>query len=359
MNQKRVKVLIAASGTGGHIFPAIHVAKAILKLSPQSEITFVGTGRPLEQKLIGGAGFNLRTVGITGLSGRGLMGAFKFLIKLPSALYKTFNLIRGVTPDLVFGFGGYGSFLPVTVARILGIPTWIHEAEASPGLANRVLGWYVDRISTAFPGTDFPKRKVSNYGHPVRAELLAVPKERVLSSPAKVLVVGGSQGARALDNGIIELAPKLAGLNIEITHQTRPENLELVEGALKKAGVRCRVLNFIEDMAQAYADSDVIIARSGAGTVAEIAVVNRPTIFVPLPSSQGGHQMVNAQVLASRGKAIIIAEGDGFSERLLAGLIEALDPQRYRAMVAAPGPNQPVDAAMKIAEESLGIIGIK
>jgi UDP-N-acetylglucosamine--N-acetylmuramyl-(pentapeptide) pyrophosphoryl-undecaprenol N-acetylglucosamine transferase len=349
-------ILIAAGGSGGHIFPAIHVAKAILIQNPRAKISFVGTGRPLEEKLIGGAGFTLDTIKVTGLVGRGLKGVFQFVCNLPGGIWSVLRLIRSKKPDMVFGFGGYGSVLPVLVARLMGIQTWIHEAEASPGLANRFLGSISHRISTAFPNKHFAVKKVIHSGHPVRADLLNVNKIKKLGSPAKILIVGGSQGARALDIAVIELAPRLNSLNIEITHQTRPENLGAVELALKNAGVRAKVVNFIQDMAKAYDESDIIIARSGAGTVAEIAVVNRPSIFVPLPSSQGGHQLVNAEVLASIGKAKIVKEGEGFSENLFLTLKELLVPSCFDRMIEAPGSGQPLDAATVIAKESLKLL---
>jgi UDP-N-acetylglucosamine--N-acetylmuramyl-(pentapeptide) pyrophosphoryl-undecaprenol N-acetylglucosamine transferase len=350
------KILIAAGGTGGHIFPAIHVAKAILNQSPKAEISFVGTGRPLEEKLIVGAGFPLSTIKVTGVAGRGFKGIIEFLYHLPGAVWSVVKLIKSKKPDIVFGFGGYGSVLPVTIARLLGIKTWIHEAEASPGLANKFLGSISHKISTAFPNKVFAAKKVIHSGHPVRSDLLSVNKLKKIGSPARILVVGGSQGARALDNAVIELAPRLKSLDIEIVHQTRPENLGVVDLALKNAGVRAQVVNFIQDMAKAYEESDIIIARSGAGTVAEIAVVNRPTIFVPLPSSQGGHQYVNAEVLASIGKAKIVNEGEGFSDKLYETLKDLLAPSSYDKMIQAPGSGQSLDAATVIANESLKLL---
>lgn len=351
------RILIAAGGTGGHIFPALHVAAAIKNLNPSVVIEFVGTGRPLEEKLIVGAGYKLTVVPISGLVGRGLVGVIKFIFSFPGAFLKTWQLLSTFKPDLVFGFGGYSSFLPVTISWMRGIPTWIHEAEASPGLANKVLGFYVNRISTAFPSTAFSKSRSLATGHPVRVDLLSVSKMKALSkNPVKILIVGGSQGSRAIDEAMIEIAPKLAQKEVFITHQTRPENEEKVRQAYKNAGVTSQVVSFIKEMPSAYEDCDIIIARSGAGTVAEVAVINRPAIFVPLPSSQGGHQLVNAKILADLGKAIIVTEGESFSSSLWRTLETLTDLTEYKKMEDAPGPNISTNAAETIAKESLKLI---
>jgi UDP-N-acetylglucosamine--N-acetylmuramyl-(pentapeptide) pyrophosphoryl-undecaprenol N-acetylglucosamine transferase len=350
------RFLIAAGGTGGHIFPAIHVSKSILAREPNSKIMFVGTGRPLEDKLIAGAGFELRKIKMVGVSGRGLKGALEFMTVAPAAVFQTWRLISEFKPDLIFGFGGYGSFLPLTLGALRGIPTWIHEAEASPGLANKILGLYVDKISTAFNTGSFNAKKSIHTGHPVREDLLRVAKKGNLSSPPHLLIVGGSQGARSLDNSIIELAPQLAALNVSVLHQTRPENQQAVAAALVKSGVKHEVTSFISEMASAYDKADVVIARSGAGTVAELSVINRPSILVPLPSAQGGHQLVNAKCLADVGKGVIVEEGPNFGDRLLSAIKKYLEPSVYGAVVSRPGRVQPVNAADAVAEAAIEIV---
>ena len=350
------RFLIAAGGTGGHIFPAIHVAKSILAMAPNSKIIFVGTGRPLEDKLITGAGFELRKIKMVGVSGRGLKGILEFASVVPKAVFQTWKLISDFKPDLVFGFGGYGSFLPVTLGALRGIPTWIHEAEASPGLANKILGMYVDKISTAFNNVSFNPKKTIHTGHPVREDLLRVTKKSGLSSERNLLIVGGSQGARSLDNSVVEIAPQLAALNVSVVHQTRPENRQVVASALADAGVAHEVTSFISEMANAYDRADIIVARSGAGTVAELSVVNRPAILVPLPSSQGGHQLVNAKCLADVGKGVIVEEGADFGGRLLAAIKKYLEPSFYREVVNRPGREQPVNSAAAVASAALEII---
>ncbi len=357
MSVDNPRILIAAGGTGGHIFPALHVASSIKNLKPSSVIEFVGTGRPLEDKLIGGAGYKLTPIPVTGLVGRGFIGALKFVFSFPRAFLKTWRVLFNFRPDIVFGFGGYSSFLPVTIAKLRGIPTWIHEAEASPGLANRVLGLYVNKISTAFPSTAFSKSRSIATGHPVRSDLLTVSKKKSLTQDAKnILIVGGSQGARAIDDAMIEIAQKCAKKSLFITHQTRPENEDKVRQAYQNAGANAQVVSFIKEMSKAYNDCDVVIARSGAGTVAEVAVINRPAIFVPLPSSQGGHQLVNAKILADLGKARIVTEGVSFSSRLWSELESILDRTAHQAMEEARGPSVSINAAETIARESLKLI---
>lgn len=353
-----LKVLVAASGTGGHLIPALHIVRAIQSLRPGVVIEFVGAGRPLEEKLIVQNGFKRHIVSTTGVKRRGILGAIGFVARLPVGLFQSLKLLRRFRPDVVVGVGGYVSVLPVVVARLLRIPTWTHEAELHPGLANRVLGYFADRMSLSFAETKLRGRVKTQFtGHPVRPELRAVNRDaRSSGAPNKLLILGGSQGARGLDEAIPQIAETLRERGVEVVHQSRPENLDLVLNSYRAAKVRASVVSFIDDMAGAYDWSDVIISRAGASSVAEIACVNRPAIFVPYPFQQGTHQTDNAKSLVERKKALIVEENaPEFGRRLRESLEKILDPSTYNEMKSAPCEPRGLEAAEVIAK---GIIGL-
>ncbi len=345
------RILIAASGTGGHLFPALYIARAIQKLDPGVEIQFVGSGRPLEEKIIGATGMGRHVIDIVGVNRRGFRGLFEFLGKFPRAFLQTWNLLSKFKPQVVVGVGGYASVLPVALAWLRGIPTWIHEAELSPGLANRFLGYLATKSSTAFKDARMPRPARAVFsGHPVRAEILQVPKQIPEGSAiTHLLILGGSQGAESLDRGFVQLHSLLKELKLQIRHQARQVNVDAVRAAYAGAGVSATVSPFIEDMAEALSWADLVVARSGAGTLMELSVVNRPVIFVPLPT-RGIQQAANAKVLEAQGKALVVEEGPEFARRLGAALRFLSTPQNFFEMQARPGEQKCVTAAQTIAQ---------
>lgn len=372
MASSAVRVLIAASGTGGHLIPALHIAHALQAAAPGVQIEFIGSGRPLEQKIIAGAGFRINVISAAGIKRLGLRGLIRSLVLAPKAVLQVFALFRRFKPNLVIGVGGYVTFLPVTIARVMRVPTWIHEAELQPGMANAILACYATRVSVAFERSSIRAgaRRIFT-GHPVRPELLSVPPANVETGgqgpdpvsagrPRKILVLGGSQGADALDRACVELAALFRERELEVLHQCRAENMKLVEDAYRAAGVSARVIPFIEDMPAAYAWCDLILGRAGAGAVMEIAIVNRPAILVPYPFAQGDHQAANAATLVERHKAIMVRENAGsgdFVMRLRDALETILSPERYQSMLAAEAARR-VDAAQIIARESLALVKV-
>ncbi|MFN4895552.1 MAG: UDP-N-acetylglucosamine--N-acetylmuramyl-(pentapeptide) pyrophosphoryl-undecaprenol N-acetylglucosamine transferase [Pseudomonadota bacterium] len=353
LEQTPIKVFVAASGSGGHLIPALHIMRAIKAQKPDAKVECIGTGKPLEEKIIVENGFTRHIIKAAAIKQRGILGIIKFIFLLPIGVLQCFALFRRSKPDVVVGVGGYVSVLPVVVARLMGIATWAHEAELHPGLANRVLGYFAATMSTAFAETKIPGRaKVVFTGHPVRPELRDVDRVTLgPDAPKRLLVLGGSQGARGLDQAISDFAPLLHERGIEVVHQCRPENSELVVNAYRAAKVKASVVSFIDDMAGAYSWSDVIISRAGAGSVAEILCVNRPTIFVPYPFQQGTHQTDNASVLASLNKALIVEEGEPeFGKRLREALDTLLSLDTFRAMKEAPCEPRGLDAAESIAK---------
>lgn len=350
--QRPLKVLVAAGGTGGHLFPARHIAQALKAENPESQIEFIGSGRPLEEKIIDSQGFRRHVIETAGVKGLGTKGMLKFALSFPQAVCSVSRLLSSFQPDVVIGVGGYVTVVPVLLAALRGIPTMIHEAEIHPGMANAFLARFVKRITVSFAqATIRPASKVVVTGQPVRAEMkrfLSQPPH-LPEKPRKLLVVGGSLGARAIDQGMCDISPYLAEQGFVIVHQTRPESRDQVERVYQEAGVSAHVLSFIDQIDDAYAEADIIIARAGASTVMELTVVNRPVIFVPFPFAQDDHQTRNAQVLVEQGKALLIAEGVGFSERLRGALEELLTPGVYHRMVERPVTNRTIDAASHIA----------
>jgi len=353
------RIIVAASGTGGHLIPALHIVSALKRVAPGCVIEFIGAGRPLEEKLIVEKGYTRHTIASAGVKRRKIAGIVQFLMRLPKGLSRISSLYRSFRPDVVVGVGGYVSVLPVIVARLKGIPTWIHEAERQPGLANRVLAYFADTMSTAFADTAVKGRaQIVHTGHPVREELATVDSVSIRTdAPKRLLILGGSQGARGLDESVSHLAPLLAEKGIEVVHQCRPDAMELVVNSYRAAGVAAHVVSFIDDMAGAYDWSDVIISRAGASSVAEISCVNRPTIFVPYPFQQGTHQTDNAMVLVNQGKAVLVEETEpDFAGRLKGALERLLTVSVFKEMKGAPAPNRATNAASAIAEGILRLI---
>lgn len=351
-----VRVLVAASGSGGHLIPALHIIDALKSIQPSAVVECIGVGRPLEEKILGKHGLKRHIISSTAIKQRGVAGLLRFVVNLPKCVWQCIRLFRQFKPDVVVGVGGYASVMPVVVARFMRIPSWAHEAELRPGLANTVLGYFASTISISFEQTKIRGGANLEFtGHPVRPELASVERVEIRSaSPQRLLVLGGSQGAEGLDRAVDEIGSFLRERDVEVVHQCRSENVDLVINSYRAAGVKASVVSFIEDMAGAYDWADVIISRAGASSVAEIGCVNKPTLFVPYPYQQGTHQSDNAQCLVSAGKAVVVEELlANFGERLLTGLKEIFDEERYRTMKQASFEPRGLGASKTIA---LGIL---
>lgn len=353
------RIIIAASGSGGHLIPALHIARALRVSAPDAKIEFVGTGRPLEEKLVAPE-FPLHRVAAARVMQQGVRGLLKLLIAAPRAIRQLKEIFGAHPPDVVVGVGGYASVFPVLYAAARRIPCLIHEAERSPGLANRLLGPLVDVVSVARPECRiFGTRRRVNVGQPMRSGLSSIAQ--VHDVPRSLLVLGGSQGAAALDTAAAQLGSVLARFGMTVTHQTRADGMERVREAYRGVGVNTpTVLDFIDDMRETYERSDVVISRAGANSVRELEVIGRPVIFVPYPHAQGGHQEENAQSLCQQGRAVMCFEGENFGERLRTEL--ELLVQRgengeasgaYQAMQRAPHATRDERAAIEIATEIL------
>jgi len=357
MGTKGIKLIIAGGGTGGHIFPGIAVGKELLRRYPSSEALFVTGGRKIEDDILKDAGFSRVSIAVEGIKGRGFMKTIKAAVKLPCSFLQSIFIIRRFSPDIVFGVGGYSSGPVCLAARIMGVRTAIHEQNSYPGMTNRLLARFVDRIFISFKesGSYFPKEKVYVAGNPIRREFMQeTPGGQEGSKGFTVLITGGSQGASALNSAFIAALKmiKERGKDPLVIHQTGQADFENVLRRYRDEGLDGDVKSFIQDMPGAYRKADIVVGRAGAGTVFELAAMGKPSILIPYPFAADNHQVANARMLADAGGALMILQNDLDAERL-AGIIvgfmedrDSLKEMGERARKAA----RP-DAARDIADQ--------
>ena len=299
---ERRKVIIAGGGTGGHIYPGVAIARALEKLHPDIEVHFVGAKGGLEEKIIPREKFPLHTVQIGKLhKSVGLGARIKTLFQLPLAFLASAKILRSVKPVAVLGVGGFASGPLLFMSSLLGFRSLIWEPNAHPGMANRILARFVDECLLVFKdaGSLLSARKVTPVGLPVRPVM--VPHVRAEGQPLRILVFGGSQGARAI-NEVVSQSVSDGGdwLNgVELIHQTGPLDFPRIKGLYEeKAPKNVQVFEYLHDMDQKYAWADIVVCRAGASTVAEICACRKAAIFIPLPTAADDHQRKNAEVLA-------------------------------------------------------------
>lgn len=330
-------MLVAAGGTGGHLYPALAVAERFRALVEKSQVTFVGTERGLESGIVRKAGFPLEFVRAAPLRGGSLFFKLKGLLGLVHGMRDSFKLLKRLKPSVVMGVGAYVSGTVLLAAALRGTPTLILEPNAEPGLANKWLAPFVDEAACAWEETTryFGDKGVVT-GNPVRQSILDVPPLAEQGSTMRVLVFGGSQGSKVLNDALTASLPLLASASgrIELTHQTGSDHLVEVKNAYAgQKPVEARVTSYIDDMAEAYAWSDLVLARAGATTCAELAACGRPSLLVPL-SLAGRHQEANAEMLARAGAARWIRESELTPDELASQLMRLLDAPRERETMA-------------------------
>jgi UDP-N-acetylglucosamine--N-acetylmuramyl-(pentapeptide) pyrophosphoryl-undecaprenol N-acetylglucosamine transferase len=354
-----VRVLVAAGGTGGHLYPAIAVAAAIQTIAKGAEVTFVGTERGLESRIVPAAGFPLELVRARPLRGGTLLSKLEGIQGLFLGLVDAVRLVRRLEPSVAMGLGAYVSGAVVLAAALDGTPTLLLEPNAEPGLANRWLAPFVDEAACAWEETRryFGKKTVIT-GNPVRPEIAGIGPMRPQSAgEMRVLVFGGSQGSLALSRAFVASLARLAGnaARLAITHQTGPRAIEEVRRSYSDAGVEAQVLPYIEAMDQAYQNADLVVARAGATTCAELLCAGRPSLLVPLPLA-GGHQERNAELMAQSGAARFLRESELSPERLARELMALLEAPEERERMAerARAQGRP-DAAAAVARRLLDL----
>ena len=326
-----LRVVVAAGGTGGHVFPGIAVAQEVERRG--GEVLFLGTHEGIEADEVPRAGFRFEKLRVAKLKRVSLKKRLQALYLAPTAVVEAVKKIRGFAPDAVVGAGGYVSGPSVLAARLLGIPSLILEQNSIPGVTNRVLSRITDRSVVAFQeALDYLPRSV-NLGNPVRREIV----EKLTSSPTKksgkklsLLVIGGSQGARALNDAMAKIAPVLGEIGLRVVHATGRSDLSWVKRAYERCSVEARVSPFIRDMAEAYADCDLVFCRAGATTIAELTLVGKPALLVPFPFAADDHQTANAESLSRNGAAVSIPQGELTAPRLIHELRRFASEPTYR-----------------------------
>ena len=358
-----LRVVIGGGGTGGHLYPGIAIAREILARRPGAIVTFAGTARGIETKVVPREGFQLDLLRSAGLKGRSPIAALRGLALLPASAWDVWRILSRRTPDVVIGVGGYSSGPVVMVAALRRIPTLIAEQNAVPGLTNRLLSWVVSAAAVTFDSTvSFFGRRGFVAGNPVRPEFLSVgdaPPDGGTDGGgarrAQVLIFGGSQGAHAINVAMVEAAPRLAAAGgVDITHQTGERDVELVRRGYADAGLPARIEPFLYALDREMKNADVVVSRAGATTIAELTAAGRASILIPLPTAADDHQKKNAEVLARAGAAELIEQkaltGALLAERLLA---LAGDRPRRAAMAAAARRLARPDAAQAIVDRVL------
>jgi UDP-N-acetylglucosamine--N-acetylmuramyl-(pentapeptide) pyrophosphoryl-undecaprenol N-acetylglucosamine transferase len=356
----QLKILIAGGGTGGHVIPALSVARALVDRHC-AEVLLLGTARGLEMRLVPEAGFALRLIDVGPLKSVSLVTRLRTLSLLPASIFECKRLIREFQPGAVLGVGGYASGPAMVAALWLKIPTMVYEPNAMPGLANRLVGKRVQCAAINFPAAASWFRNAEVTGVPVRPEFFSLPAP---SAAPHLLIFGGSQGARIFNTQIPKVMPALLNAvpGLTVLHQCGERHTAATFEAYHASGAdpaRWQVRPFLTDMAAEFARAHLILSRSGATTVAEEAAAGKPALLVPFAAATDGHQRRNAEAMAQAGAAVMVEEKDlQIPEHLLAALTGLLnDPARLAAMSAAARTQAHPGAAERIADRLAELAG--
>lgn len=346
-------VIIAGGGTGGHIYPGIAIAQEFKRRNPNCEIVFIGTARGLENKIVPREGFKLELIEVAALKSVSIGRRIKSLLLLPKSFFAVRSLIQKYQPEVVIGVGGYASGPMLLIASLMGVPTMVAEQNALPGFTNRVLARFVKAAAVSFEeAKSYFRGKAEITGNPVRAEFFNVPA-KAPDAELNILITGGSQGARAINEAMIAALPLLEAHKdrLFITHQTGELDFEKVKAAYANSSLQADVKPFIEKIVDEFAKADLVISRAGATTVAELAAAGRPALMIPFPWAADDHQRKNAEAVerAGAGRMILQAELDG--ERLASELLALIhEPQKLAAMSAASKTLAHPDAAARVVD---------
>ncbi len=354
-------VLMSGGGTGGHLYPGIAVAGEIRRRRPGARIVFAGTGRGAEARTVNEQGFEHVLIRSAGLKGTSWPARVRGFSLLPVSAWDAWRVLGRVEPDLVIGLGGYSAGAVVLLAALRRIPTMVLEQNVKPGITNRLLAPVVSAAAVSHDAT-LPRFGGKGFvaGNPVRTEFFEPAPPAASPPPLHLLVLGGSQGAHAINVAMTAAAPVLAGsaVPLAVTHQTGRHDQNLVQEAYIRAGVSARVAPFFREMADVMRRADIVVSRAGATTLAELAASGRPSLLVPLPGAADGHQQANAEVLAERGAAEVLPEAGLSGERLAARVLAlAEDDERRRRMAAAARTLARPRAVSVIVDRAEGLIG--
>ncbi|MCL1915591.1 MAG: undecaprenyldiphospho-muramoylpentapeptide beta-N-acetylglucosaminyltransferase [Desulfovibrionaceae bacterium] len=353
------RVLLSSGGTGGHIFPALALAEELRRRSPEVDILFLGGRYGPEGRLAAQAGLEFSGLPARGFIGRGFLKGAAAALLLLASVWQALGRLRRFKPEVVVGFGGYAAAAGLLAARLLGIPSLVHEQNSIPGAVNCLLGRGARRICLSFPETEkyFPQGKCVFTGNPVRGKIRSLganPTSTPRDKAENILVLGGSQGARAINNAILEDLTDLLRLGTKLRIQCgQADFARMREESSAYPPERVKIEAFIDDMYEAYSQADLVICRAGASTLAELAAAGLPAILIPLPSAAHNHQMHNAEQVQKQGAARLLEQKDlqkGRISRLATDLLQ--DRAALRAMSQASLKLANPEAAGKLADET-------
>jgi len=358
-----MRLIVTGGGTGGHLFPALAVATAIRDRFPEGEVLFIGTSRQIDNQVLAKQEFRREVITFSGVKGLGLAGLLHAATRLPIALFQSLAIIRNFGPDLVFAVGGYVTVPVLVAAKMLRAPICIHEQNSVPGLANRVGGRLAKKICISLPcRPPFAEAKTVMTGNPVRREILEAARQKK-SWPGGIctlLILGGSQGARRVNELVLDAVRLLQdkGIEIRVIHQTGPADVNKVRSGYKKMGVQAQVGAFFTNMAKAYTLADLVVSRAGATTLAELAVMGLPAVLIPYPHAADDHQTTNARYY-ERGGGAVVAQEAGLDGRKLAAMLGRLlaDPKNIRIKAMAMRALGRPDATDRIVDICVGLAG--
>ena len=365
-----LKIIMAGGGTGGHLFPGIAIAREFKKRCPASEILFVSTGNPLERTVVAKTGFAMATITVEGLKGRGLPRQGRALAKLPKSMIQALRILLRTRPQLVIGLGSYSAGPTVLGAWLTRTGIVLHEQNLLPGMTNRFLSRFADRICVSFDQTAkrFDASKVVWTGNPVRTDILDPdgPDAGGRRMPGKngkftVLMIGGSQGAHSINLAMVAALDHLKDKDrFAFIHQTGPADQPMVSAAYARHQVTAVVEAFFDDMAACYRAADLIVCRAGATTIAEITALGKAAVFIPFPHAADNHQVLNANTLVKSGAAEMISEDDLSGESLAERIAYlASHPDILAAIGRRVSSHGKPEAAASIVDACFGVMAAR
>lgn len=359
--------MIAGGGTGGHLFPGLALAEEFKKRDSNNEVIFVGTEHGIEARIIPREGYPIKFVRAGGFVGLSFLGKIKALCTLVLSIIDSYRILQAALPDIVIGVGGYASGAVVFIANMKSVPTLIHEQNSVPGLTNKLLGKFVEKICVTYQESisSFPLGKTFLTGNPIRSKILRGDRESAyrLFSLNKdlftVFIFGGSSGARSINRAMVNALNHIAEIKekVQFLHQTGDKDYESVKESYRKAGIKGTVTPFIYQMAEAYAVADIVISRAGATTLAELTSLGKPAVLVPYPYAAGRHQEMNAIKLREMGAAFVLMDSELTGEAI-AGHIKNMygsESIRVEMQRASRGLGRP-EACNKIVDIALSLV---
>lgn len=359
--------MIAGGGTGGHLFPGLALAEEFKKRDAANEVLFVGTEHGIEARIIPREGYPIKFVRAGGFVGLSFWGKTKALCTLVLSVVDAYRVLQAALPDIVIGVGGYASGAVVLIANMKSIPTMIHEQNSVPGLTNKLLGKFVEKICVTYQESisSFPLGKTFLTGNPIRSKILRGDRESAyrLFSLNKdlftVFIFGGSSGARSINRAMVNALNHIGELRekVQFLHQTGEKDYESVRESYRKAGIKGTVTPFIYQMAEAYAVADIVISRAGATTLAELTSLGKPSILVPYPYAAGRHQEMNAVKLREMGAAFVLMDSELTGEAIARYIKDMYgnDTIRIEMQRASRGLGRP-EACNKIVDIALSLV---